>query len=120
MTGPVLLNIDEPADRVFRTSVCRVRGWYGSADSATMGTLELRIGDARVTWQVEARPDVSDNHPNLWITGFHFDLDVGQHLYAIRSGELVVTFIVPTAPEVQMQFSVLNSVTSNCLARAAW
>jgi hypothetical protein len=81
--------------------------------------MDLRIGDAGLIWQEQARPDVREQHPSLWVTGFIFDLDLSRFLYAIRSGELGLSAKFDLLPEMQVRFSIAPGVTANCLAAAA-
>lgn len=119
MRESVLLRIDEPDDLVLRKPVCRIRGWFAGDDPAVIGKLELRIGDAHVPWQEQERPDVAAANTKLWETGFIFDLDVSQYLYAIQSDELVFTAALPHTADMQLRFSVAPGVRANCWASAA-
>lgn len=119
MSEPILLRIDDPVDLVLRRPVCRIRGWCAWADSAAIERFELRIGDARVPWQPQPRPDVNAGHPDLRVTGFIVDLDLSQYLYAIRSNELSLVAALSPTRERELQFSVAPGVLANCLAAAA-
>lgn len=119
MSESVLLRIDNPADLVLRTPVCRIRGWCAWTGSAAIGRFELRIGDARVPWQPQTRPDVTAGHPDMRATGFIIDFDLSQYLYAIRSNELSLVAAVSATRETELQFSVAPGVLANCLAAAA-
>jgi hypothetical protein len=111
-TGDVMLWIDEPVDCVPHEPVCRIRGWFASSDLAIAGQLELRIGDALVPWQAEERPDVAERYPGLWETGFFFDFDLSRYSSAIRSGEFVLTALVPKTPAMKLRFSVALDVVA--------
>jgi len=115
----VLLRIDTPEDRILRKPVCRLRGWCGSADKTEIAEFELRIGDARVAWRADARPDVADVYPELSITGFTFDLDLSQYLYAVApDGHLILAAVFGRAPEMKLRFTVAAGVMADCLAAA--
>jgi hypothetical protein len=118
MTGPLLLHIDFPEDRVLRGAMCRVRGWCACNDSSLMRDLELKFGDAWISWQSENRSDVGAENPDRWVIGFNFDLDISQYLYAIKAGELRFRAVLSDA-EVGLTFFIAPDVTACCLAAAA-
>ena len=118
MSEPILVRIDDPEDYVFRKPVCRIRGWCGGTDWTELKGLEFRIGDAHIPWQAQARPDVIADHPELLVTGFTFDLDLSQCLYAVHASELALRVLFPRAPEIELPFSVAPGVAANCLAAA--
>jgi hypothetical protein len=117
MSKPIL-RIDDPEDRVLRQPMCLIRGWCAGADWTDIERLEFQIGDANLPWHAHVRPDVAAEHTGLWVTGFTFDLDLSQYLYAIRSSELAVKAVFPRAPEIELQFFVAPGVTADCLAEA--
>lgn len=119
MNEPFVMRIDEPADRILRKPMCRVRGWCARPGWADVSQLDLRIEDALVPWQAQVRPDVTAEYVESSVTGFIIDLDLSQHLYAIRAGELYLTARAPGAQEVRIAFSVGPGVTAHCLAAAA-
>jgi hypothetical protein len=112
------MRIDEPADRILRKAICRIRGWCARPGWADVSQIDLRIEDAPVPWQAQTRPDVTSEYVEFSVTGFIFDLDLSQYLYAIRSGELSLTVTFPRGPEMEVQFSVAPGVAARCLAAA--
>ncbi len=118
MMERVLLRIDDPADRVLRTPVCRIRGWCAAADWSEVERFEFQIGDAQLSWQTQARQDVTAEHTELWVAGFSFNLDLRQYLYAIRSSELAIRAVFPGSAAIDLEFRVAPGVTASCLAAA--
>ena len=119
MNELLLMRIDDPADHVLRKPTCRVRGWCAVPGRADVSQLELYIANGAVRWHEQVRPDVAAEYPESSVTGFIIDLDLSQHLYAIRAGELYLTVRAPGAQEVRIAFSVGPGVTAHCLAAAA-
>lgn len=119
MSQPTLLRIDDPADRILRKPVCRIRGWCAGLDWADCDRIAFRIGDGDVPWRLQSRADVTAVHPEMSVTGFTFDLDLSYYLYAVRSSELAISVVVPGAPKIELRFSVAPGLTATCLAAAA-
>lgn len=119
MNEPFLMRVDDPADQVLCKSTCRVRGWYAVPAWVDASQIKFRIDDAPVPWQAQARPDVAAEHLELFVAGFIIDLDLSQHFYAIRSGEISLSIVFPRAPEMKVQFYVAPRVAADCLAAAA-
>lgn len=119
MSASILLQIDDPGDRIIRAPFCLIRGWCACGDRSAFGSVQFRIGRGQLRWKPEQRPDVTEAHPDKASVGFRIDFDLKEHLYAVEGGIVTITLMLNGIREMQLEFSVLNGVIGNCLAAAA-
>jgi hypothetical protein len=115
----ILLQIDDPADRVIRAPACVIRGWLACSDRSAAPEVQFYIGRVQLRWKPEPRPDVSEAHPDKASVGFRIDFELKEHLYALEGGMVTITLALQGAPQMQLEFSLVNGVIGSCLLAAA-
>ena len=72
-------------------------------------------GGARLVHRTQRRPDVEAASGGAPCTGFLIEMDLSQHVVAIRDNELLLHLVAPDDTRVPLRFRVAPGVLTRCL-----
>jgi len=116
---PLEVRIDDPADLEIRRPFSKIKGWCATDCLDDLEGLGFRIGGHPVRYRQMPRPDVEEARPGKSVIGFLMDLDLSQHLPAVRKRQFVVQVITAGAEPIELRLRVSGDALGRCLESAA-
>jgi hypothetical protein len=113
------IRIDDPADLEIRHPMAKIKGWCAADCPEDLEGWEFRIAGHAVRHRQMLRPDVEEARPGKSVIGFLMELDLSQHLPAVRKRQFVMQVIKADTEPIKLPFRVSGEALGRCLESAA-